>query len=220
MICAVIPTCDSEADLPGLLLQLRTSDMQIVVSDRGSDDKTLKIAARHKAVIAIGRAGRGHQLRRGARRGVDCEWLLFLHADSQLPGHWETLVTRHIKDHHSKAGYFDLSYDSPKFAARLVEILVKLRCAVFALPYGDQGLLISRALYEEVGGYGAVPLFEDVAIIRAIGRNRLRRLGGALITSADKYESDGFFRRGWRNLGLLRRYLKGESPDTLAKDYL
>lgn len=218
MICAVIPTYNCEASLPALLSQLRGA-ARIVVTDGDSEDATLRVAAAHEAVIAMGSPGRGAQLRRGARWSEGCEWLLFLHADSVLPDNWERLAERHIERHSGKAGYFDLAYDSPKFAARVVEFLVRLRCAAFALPYGDQGLLISRALYDEVGGYGAVPLFEDVAIIRSVGRPRLRRLGGALITSADKYERDGFFRRGWRNLGLLRRYLKGESPHAIAKDY-
>ena len=106
-----------------------------------------------------------------------------------------------------------------KFSARILEALVRIRCKVFGLPYGDQGLLISKALYDAVGGYPDIPLFEDVALIRALGKRRIRRLGLPLTTSADKYERGGFYRRGWRNFRLLRRYLKGEAPEELLKAY-
>jgi hypothetical protein len=57
--------------------------------------------------------------------------------------------------------------------ARVVEKVVALRCLVAVLPYGDQGLLISRRLYDELGGYGGQVLMEDVDLVRRIGRRRL-----------------------------------------------
>jgi len=64
-----------------------------------------------------------------------------------------------------------------------------------------------------------MPLFEDVDLIRKLGRKRLSYIGCALKTDASKYERDGFFRRGWRNIKLARRYYKGEAPEVLLKDY-
>lgn len=219
MICAIIPTLNSGQSLDALLRDISPNTERMVVGDGGSEDETLQTAAKSGAVIALGHKGRGVQLNRGARWAQDCTWLLFLHADSSLTGTWQKAIAAHIKNHPNRAGYFDFRFDSSNPSARLLEGLVRLRCTVFALPYGDQGLLISRDLYDQVGGYPDFPLFEDVALIRKLGKSRLRRLGIPLITSAAKYETDGFFRRGWRNFRLLRRYLKGETPETLAKTY-
>ncbi len=219
MICAVIPTYNAADGLAALLPQLAPHVTRIVVADGGSTDGTLTMAIENGARIALGDAGRGGQLRRGASWARDCDWILFLHADSELPEAWPEKVSTFIKTHNDAAGYFDFKFKSGGWKAAILERLVRARCAVFALPYGDQGLLISRALYRSLGGYSDIPLFEDVEIVRKLGRARLKRIGIALTTSAAKYERDGFFRRGWRNVRLLRRYLGGESPDALARAY-
>jgi hypothetical protein len=88
---------------------------------------------------------------------------------------------------------------------------------MLGLPYGDQGLLISRKLYDEVGGFLDVPLMEDVMIVRAIGKQRLTELNAEARTSAAKYERDGWGKRSWRNAFLLIRFLLGAKPEDLAK---
>ncbi|MEL6992330.1 MAG: glycosyl transferase, partial [Pseudomonadota bacterium] len=93
-----------------------------------------------------------------------------------------------------------------------------IRARLFGLPFGDQGLLIPRALYSHVDGYADIPLMEDVAMVRLLGR-RLMPLPFTVTTSAEKYLRDGWLRRGGRNLGLLARYLGGADPETLAKKY-
>ena len=52
-----------------------------------------------------------------------------------------------------KAAVFSFALDDTSFAARGLERLVRWRCQLAALPYGDQGLLISRSLYNALGGY-------------------------------------------------------------------
>ena len=83
----------------------------------------------------------------------------------------------------------------------------------------DLGLLISRALYDQAGGYPPIPLMEDVALVRRIGRRRLARLGAAAVTSASRYGADGWLRRGWRNLTTLALYFLGVAPERLARRY-
>lgn len=218
MICVVIPTLNSEVQLESVLGQL-SMDARIVVTDGGSSDNTLVTAARGRASLCLGCPGRGTQLIRGCRWALGASWLLILHADTDLPDNLETVIRDHIERYPGKAAYFDLKFDSSKLSARIIEWLVILRCRWFGLPYGDQGLLIPRILYDEIGGYENIPLFEDVALVKNIGKKRLKRLGASITTSATKFERDGFFRRGWYNFILLRRYLRGESPHDLAKDY-
>jgi hypothetical protein len=166
-------------------------------------------------VIVEGLASRGGQLRRGA--GVASgEWLLFLHADSRLPPGWSTMVADHMQT--GGPAHFRLRFDRGGIAPRMVSLWANLRSSLFSLPYGDQGLLISRGTYDAVGGYRDIPLMEDVAMSRALGR-RLRMLPMAVTTSAARYGRDGWLRRGMSNFVLLARYFAGADPERLAKRY-
>ena len=88
----------------------------------------------------------------------------------------------------------------------MLERLVALRCAALRLPYGDQGLLISRRLYDEVGGYRPLGLMEDVDLVRRLGRRRTVMLRSPAITSADRFRRQGYLRRSARNLLCLTLY--------------
>lgn len=222
MLSVVIPTRDTGETFSVLLDQLSQADIQLIISDGFSSDNTLPLAAVANANLAIGSPGRGGQLRRGASLARH-EWLLFIHADCTLAENWRDLIEKHIARYPQQAGFFSLKYNSSKFGARWTELMVAWRSWSFiwgwALPYGDQGLLISRELYNEIGGYPDWPLFEDVKIVEKIGLSRIRPLGGKITTCAAKHERDGFLRRGWRNFKLLRRYKRGDTIENLQRDY-
>jgi hypothetical protein len=162
--------------------------------------------------------GRGSQLAAGAR-AAGSDWLLFLHADCQPMAGWENAIARFIAGSPDKAGYFGLALDDPAPAARRLERLVAWRCRVLALPYGDQGLLISRRLYDTVGGYAAIPLMEDVDLVRRLGRDRLQPIGATMLASARRYRRDGYLRRPLRNLCCLALYFAGVGPARIARIY-
>lgn len=192
---------------------------QVILTDGGSTDAIAEIADEIGTELVTAPKGRGSQLRAGAKAAVGADWLLFLHADTVLGRDWAAVLRAHIAKHPDKAACFRLRFDSDSKAARWVAGWANLRSRVFGLPYGDQGLLISRRLYEQVGGYSDIPLMEDVAIARALGRRRIRVLACDALTSADRYERDGWTRRGWRNLAILGMYLLGKSPEALVKRY-
>ena len=166
----------------------------------------------------MAKPGRGGQLRAGAAaaRGA---WLMFLHADTILEGDWLRGVRQHLEKHSDKAGHFSIRFDSERRYARWTEGWTNIRARWFKLPFGDQGLLISRKHYDEIGGFEDIPLMEDVAMILAIGRKRLREMRGVAVTDAVRYERDGYWKRGWRNWGYLTAYRLGVSPERLAEQY-
>ena len=90
---------------------------------------------------------------------------------------------------------------------------------MLALPYGDQGLLIARALYDEVGGFAAIPLMEDVDLVRRLGRRRLAPIAVPLYSSARRYLDEGYIRRPLRNLFCLSLYFAGVPPRRIARLY-
>ena len=219
----IIPTLNAARDLPDCLQALMPGlelglIREVIVSDGGSEDATPRIAGDTGASFLTGPAGRGAQLAAGARAARG-DWLLFLHADTQLSPDWAERAAHHIERRADKAAAFTLKYRSDDRAARWLEARANRRARVFGLPYGDQGLLLSRKLYDSVGGYADVPLMEDVMIARALGMKRLVLLSAEARTSAEKYERDGWRRRAWQNAFLLFRFLSGASPEKLAKAY-
>jgi len=222
LLSVVVPTLNAAAALPGLLCDLRAAPcpLEIIVVDGGSQDDSGKLAVAAGARLLVTEAGRGRQLAAGAA-AAQAAWLLFLHADSRLPEAWDATVARFVGQQveGTKAGYFRLALDNPLPAARRVERLANWRARYLGLPYGDQGLLISRELYQATGGYPDWPLMEDVALVRRIGRSRLRALPVTILTSAARYERDGWWRRPRRNLTCLGLYFLGVSPEKLARRY-
>ena len=225
MLSIVIPTLNAADTLPAALDALGEGraaglEHEIVVSDGGSDDGASKLAEAAGARVHIGPPGRGRQLADGAA-AAGGDWLLFLHADTRLAPGWSSPVRAFMAapENRSRAAYFRLAFDDPAAAARLVEAGVRLRCKLFALPFGDQGLLLSRALYDEVGGFRGLPLMEDVDMVRRLGRRRLVALPQRARTSAERYRRDGWIARPMRNLTCLAMYFLGLAPERIDAFY-
>jgi rSAM/selenodomain-associated transferase 2 len=220
-ISVVIPTLNAAATLPATLAALGPIDDtlgEIVVADGGSEDRTPVIAQTAGAhVIAAGR-GRGRQLAAGIAVARE-DWLLLLHADTRLTEGWRDTAAAHIRDNPERAGYFRFVLDSADPRARRLERLVAWRCRVLALPYGDQGLLLHRDTVRRAGGMGALPLMEDVDLIKRIGRRHLTGLDASAVTSAAKWERDGWYSRSGRNLVCLSLWHLGVPPSWIAQIY-
>ena len=228
MLSVVIPTLNAGRSLAMCLSALVPGSVSglikdVVIVDGGSGDETLEIADAAGAEVVHSRKGRGLQLARGAE-AARADWLLFLHADTVLETGWEREV-RDFMDQATDAGdikraaSFRFKLNTRGTKARVIERFVALRCAVFALPYGDQGLLISRRLYDEIGGYAELPLMEDVDIVGRIGRRRLTVLRHVALTSAERYARDGFALRSLRNFVVLALYYLRVPPRVLFRIY-
>ncbi len=225
MLSIVIPTLNAAKSLPITISALesgRDSGLvgEILISDGGSQDDTANLARGMNIDVVIGPPGRGGQLQRGALEAKG-EWFLFLHSDTILEAEWlfavEEFITQQSNGKRAAAFRFALDDEHPK--ARRLENAVAWRCARFGLPYGDQGLLLSRRFYGQVGGYRDLPLMEDVDLVRRIGRSRLHMLPAAARTSAARYQLEGYWRRPARNLLCLGLYYLGLPPRQIAKVY-
>lgn len=225
-ISVVIPTRDDAERIAPCLSALTEGLAEglirdLVITDGGSTDDIAEVADAVGAGFVTGAPGRGGQLRRGAE-ATQGDWLLFLHADTVLAPGWSAVVRRHLEHcalGRDRAAVFRLAFDDDSLAADLVAGWANVRTRALALPYGDQGLLISRALYRAVGGFPDLPIMEDVAIVRKLGRRRIARLPAIATTSAERYRRVGWLRQGLRNWRCLAAYLLGGDPKAIARRY-
>lgn len=117
------------------------------------------------------------------------------------------------------AAAFRFALDDEGVRPRLLEQLVALRCAALRLPYGDQGLLIPKRLYDAVGGYRPLALMEDVDLVRRLGRRRTVMLRARAVTSAVRFRREGYLRRSTRNLLCLTLYALGVPVHVISRIY-
>lgn len=223
-ISFVIPTLNAEKTLPDVVDAIACDDRMlacdITVVDGGSTDRTRRIAREKGARVVPSARGRGRQLRAGGETAAGA-WLLFLHADTRLAPGWSDAAYEFASkpENGGRAAVFRFRLDDAHLQARRLERLVAWRTRVLGLPYGDQGLLISRGFHDRIGGFRPLPLFEDVDIVRRIGRRRLDMLEADAITSADRYRRDGWWIRPARNISCLALYFLGVSPRLIEKLY-
>jgi rSAM/selenodomain-associated transferase 2 len=228
VISIVIPTLNAETGLAATLTALVPAVVEglvrdVIIVDGGSSDRTLSIAEAAGAEIIKSAAGRGRQMIAGAEiaRGP---WLLFLHADTVLEAGWEREAAAFIErvevgQRPVAAAAFRFALDDLGFLPRMVEWGVALRCMVFRLPYGDQGLLMPQRLYNNLGGFQPLPLLEDVDIVRRLGRSRTIILRTRAVTSAIRYKRDGYLMRVGRNLSCLLLYRLRVPPGVIQRIY-
>jgi|694.fasta_scaffold00040_25 rSAM/selenodomain-associated transferase 2 len=221
-LSVVIPVRNEARGLPPLLADLAAAPRlvrQVLVVDGGSRDATALVARLGGARVLNSPAGRGEQLRRGLQ-ACDGPWLLLLHGDVRLPAGWPALMERAIGGGEGRAWAFHLAIEGRDPALRLVERAVSLRSRWRGLPYGDQGLLISRSLHDRVGGLRPLPLMEDLDFALRLRRHgRPGLLPAALRVSDRRWRRLGVWQTVLANARLRRDWRQGVAPAELARRY-
>jgi rSAM/selenodomain-associated transferase 2 len=193
--------------------------VEIIVAESGTESGLEPLSRSRPDITVIHtQQGRGRQMNAaaGLARG---EWLLFLHADSQLPSGWLDLFqSTYVQE--VVGGWFQFALDDPAWQARLIERGVAWRVRFFKLPYGDQGLFVRRQTFAALGGYHEIALMEDVEFVRRlVNAGPVVEIPRTIRTSARRWRRDGWFRRSARNFTLLSLYFCGVPPRVLARWY-
>ena len=192
---------------------------EVIVVDGGSDDQTADIATGLGSQVFNSRAGRDVQQNYGARQARG-EILLFLHADSCLaPGSIEK-VRCALTDPHVAGGAFEHQIDAQGVLFRMIERGNSLRVRWFGMAYGDQGIFLRRQMFDQMGGFPASDLMEDVLLMRQLRQHgRIVLLPGPLRTSARRWQRHGVLRQTLRNWIITTAERLGVSPSHLADIY-
>ncbi|MDN5751927.1 MAG: TIGR04283 family arsenosugar biosynthesis glycosyltransferase [Nitrosospira sp.] len=217
----IIPCYHDDEKLASLLSQLQNvphRPMEVVVVDGANDPACRQVSRRYGARWLAGEPCRGRQLLAGAALAQgDVLW--FLHADSRLPPDPMKAMRLAIAQG-AVGGYFRFRFDGPRaWPALLLEPAIAFRCR-FGVPYGDQGLFMTRQVYVETGGHSPWPLFEEVSLVRELRRlGRFLALREPLFVDPRRWHRDGWWRRTWMNRNLALAFARGVTPGELAVRY-
>lgn len=193
----------------------------VVDGDRAGSTIAQIPQGREKNILTLtAPQGRGLQMNWGARL-AQAPILLFLHADSQLPAQALKTISQWMAEPSWVGGAFDLGIDSERWPLQLIARMASLRSRLTRIPYGDQGIFLRSEYFHRIGGYPAIAIMEDVALMRQIRRHRdqICFLSERTLVSPRRWEQEGILYCTLRNWLLLSLYSLGVSPQRLANWY-
>ncbi len=220
MISVVIPVLDEAAAIAGTLEGLRAQEgrYEAIVVDGGSDDETVAIAGRYARVIDSPK-GRARQMNAGAMEASG-DVLLFLHADTQLPPGAMAAIEDALADPRVVGGRFKVRLNHPGWAYRVVGHSINLRDRLIGGFTGDQAIFVRAGVFRDLGGYGDMPLMEDLDFGRRMRRaGKVARLPLTVVTSARRWQKNGVVRTILLMWLLRSLYLMGIAPSRLKRLY-
>ncbi|HTE06240.1 MAG TPA: TIGR04283 family arsenosugar biosynthesis glycosyltransferase [Planctomycetota bacterium] len=221
-LTAIVATLDENVALDACLEALRRQPgaLELIVADGGSRDRSPDRAVAAGATVTVTSAGRGRQFAAGARLATG-DVLLFLHADARLPENGTTLLREALASGREAGAFVTRTVADPGFPDRAGPLLrlADLRSRLTRHPYGDQALFVTRAAYEAVGGFRALPIMEDYDLSRRLAaRGPLARIRTPVVVSGRRMQAHPL-----RALLLMRLipplYRLGVDPVRLVRMY-
>ena len=218
----IIPALDEAEHIVATLdsLQpLRRRGVEIIVADGGSSDNTANLARERADQVLTVPAGRARQMNAGAAAARG-EILCFVHADSRMPEGADGLIVDGLSRSRRSWGRVDVSIAGTHPMLRVIAQLMNWRSRLTGIATGDQGLFLTRSLFEAAGRFPEIALMEDISLTRQLKRySPPLCIAHRLTTSGRRWEKHGV----WRTMLLMWRlrlaYFFGADPDRLARQY-
>jgi len=221
-VSIIVPVFNEAETIEAFLVSVREScggRTQIIVVDGGSTDATASIARPRCDRLVESRKERAAQMNAGVRyASADIFW--FLHADSRLPKHSDELIRDALARSGRSWGFFHVRLSGSDLMLRVVERLMNWRSHLTGIASGDQGIFVTRDLFERIGGFPEIALMEDIAIsgnLKVTGRPVCPSQN--LVTSSRRWENNGMLRTIFLMWKLRLLYFLGVEPGKLARMY-
>ena len=223
----IIPLYNEQTVLPFFFKALESQvdlSLDIVFSDAGSTDRSSQLItdyqqqSKHSVFYVDCERGRARQMNRAVSNS-SAAVLLFLHADSlwqdsQFLSRALQFYARQAAQHDSCCcvGHFPLQFTHTSCAWIYRYLSAKSALNRRGTIYGDQGMMIQRSDWLQLGGFDeSLPILEDVEFAdRVWNQGDWLLLPGVLHTSSRRYETEGMWRRQFRNALLLLVYGSGQ----------
>ena len=219
-ISVIVPALNEEQHLPRLLESIRPLEaLETILADGGSLDHTVHVARSSAARVVEAPRGRGRQMNAGAAVAHG-ELLLFMHADSQLPSDARSAIEVAFADPGLGCAAFRHRIDSSRWLLKVISAADNFRAGWFKRPYGDQGLVVRRELFEQVGGFPDVPILEDVSLVRQLRCvTQYQLLDTTILTNPRRWERHGVLKTTAINWAVLAGSACGVPLARLARLY-
>ncbi|NJK39518.1 MAG: glycosyltransferase family 2 protein [Oscillatoriales cyanobacterium RM2_1_1] len=225
-ISVIIPVLNEAATITTLVSQvIQAQAVEVIIVDGGSVDQTVEVAQSlcfefpDRVQLLSSRCGRAAQMNGGAEMATG-DILLFLHADTQLPEHFEDWIRQVLQPAHMIAGAFELKIAGSQRALRWIEQGVKWRSHYLQMPYGDQAIFLRAETFRQVGGFPELPIMEDFELVcRLKGMGKIATVPIAVKTSGRRWQQLGIGRATLINQIVILGYLLGVPAQTLANWY-
>ncbi|MBN3895868.1 MAG: TIGR04283 family arsenosugar biosynthesis glycosyltransferase [Nostoc sp. NOS(2021)] len=219
-ISIIIPTLNEAANIKEAIATTQPStNIEIIVVDAGSHDSTLEIAQSLDIKVILSSPGRAVQMNAGAV-AASGDILLFLHADTRLPTGFDDMIRTTLQQPGIVAGAFNLRIDASLLSLRWVEWGVNMRSHFCQMPYGDQAIFLTKAVFQQIGGFPELPIMEDFELMRRLKRTgRIVIIPTPVVTSARRWLQKGVFKTTLLNQIVIIAYLLGISPQRICSWY-
>lgn len=221
-LSVVIPTYNEAENIGHLLdflLKNTTPDnVEIIVSDSGSTDKTVEIVKSYDVkIIKSPQKGRATQMNYGVQH-TSGEVLQFIHADTIPPITFYNDIVQTIEAGFP-AGCFTYCFNSSSWLLKVNAYFTKfnqLWCRG-----GDQAIFIKREIFEKFGGYrDDFMIMEEYDLLKKVLKKYpFKIIKKNATVSARKYEENSYLRVQIANLLVFNMYRFGYSQESMVKMY-
>ena len=214
----IIPTFNEEKIILGQIREVRKLiDAEIIIVDGGSTDSTREICEKEQVTVLSSLKGRGTQCRLGAEASSN-EFLLFLHADTQLPDEVKTLLSEFFSKPENNIGAFTIEFRPGNLILNLISFVSRFDSGLTS--FGDQCIFMRRDFYDEVGGFQNWPLFEDVKMFQDARKlTKIYKINGPVVSSSRRFQKNGLVYQLALNIWLILLFNLGVHPEELVKRY-
>jgi glycosyltransferase involved in cell wall biosynthesis len=196
MLSVVIATHESERALLPTLAALipgaaAGAVREVIVADGGSRDQTADVADIAGCRIIVSQAPLGERLK-DAAAAARSPWLMFLRPGIVPDPTWISEVIGFVEAQgrgglgDARAAVFRQAPAAGSARPAWVEVLALIRMA-FAGPGPEQGLIMTRQLYDSLGGHRADTADPEADFLRRMGRRRVGVLRTSAGRAADPY---------------------------------